>query len=133
MELLLSQRERTYLTVIKHLTDEEGFARLSKIAKEMSISPASAYEEINHLIKKGFVQKTNKGIKLTEEGEKELNKAIKAHRVVEYWLFNLGFGAAEACNYAKKFDYMVPLEVIEKLYVNLGKPETCPHGEKIPE
>lgn len=130
---LLSQREITYLIVIKRLSEEEGFARLSKIAREMEISPASAYEEINHLIKKGFVKKDNKGISLTESGKKELNKAVKAHRVIEYWLYKLGFSLQEVCNYAKKFDYMIPYEVVEKLYVDLGKPETCPHGEKIPE
>lgn len=128
----LSRRELSYLVAIKKYNDNGRPAKLSWISKDLSISPASAYEEILHLENKGFLHKTEKGIYLTEEGINAINSLLKAHRVMETFLVKLGISPDEACRYTKEFDSSVPDEVIEKIYEYLGKPNKCPHGKNIP-
>lgn len=127
-----SHRELEYLLVIKRYNDKGTPARLSAIAKEVNVSPASAYEELDHLNKKGLIRKEKNDIWITKEGNEYIIKAIRAHRVIEAFLVKLGMSKEEACEYSKRFDLMIPEEIIERLYVFLGKPENCPHGEHIP-
>lgn len=127
-----SYRELEYLLVIKKYNDKGNPVRLSALAKEVNVSPASAFEEIDHLNKKGLIKKDKNDIWITKEGNEYIMKAIRAHRVMESFLVKLGMNKEEACNYSKQFDLLVPEEIIEKLYVFLGKPSSCPHGEDIP-
>ena len=128
----LSRRELSYLLVIKRYNDQGQLAKLSWIAKQLNISPASAYEELSHLESKGYIKKSKKGIELTEEGRKAIDSLIRAHRVIESLLVEIGFSPEEACKYSTQFDFVVPQEIIEKLYKYLGEPKKCPHGEDIP-
>jgi Mn-dependent DtxR family transcriptional regulator len=127
-----SHRELQYLLVIKRYNDNGKPARLTAIAKDVKVAPASAFEELNHLAEKGLVTKDKNEIWITDEGKQYIMKAIRAHRVIESFLVKLGMSKEEACEYSKQFDLMVPEEIIEKLYVFLGKPSNCPHGEEIP-
>ncbi len=131
----ISSREFLYLLVIKGGVNDKGSgATIFGIAKALGVSTASAYEEINHLIKKGFVERRNGGIYITDEGIKEMNSLIRAHRVVETLLVRAGgIDPDKACELAKMFDYALPEEVVEKLYEYLGKPSKCPHGKDIPQ
>jgi len=128
----ISRRELSYLLTIKRYNDEGKPAKLSWVSKDLNISPASAHEEILHLESKGFLQKTEKGIYLTNEGKDAINSLVKAHRVIETLLVKAGISPDEACKYTQQFDFSVPDEVVEKIYEFLGKPDKCPHGENIP-
>jgi Mn-dependent DtxR family transcriptional regulator len=128
----ISHRELQYLLIIKKYNDNGKPARLTNIAKEVEVSPASAYEEINHLSEKGMVTKEKSEIWITSNGVNYIMKAVRAHRVIESFLVKLGVDKDEACKYSQQFDLMVPDEIVEKLYDFLGKPHNCPHGEDIP-
>ncbi|AOL17005.1 DtxR family iron (metal) dependent repressor [Sulfolobus sp. A20] len=129
----LSRREFSYLNAIKKYNDSGEGAKLSRVAKDLNIAASSVFEEINHLEEKGLVKKRKDGIWITDEGIKSLNYVIKAHRVIEILLVNIGIDKDTACEYSKQFDYLVPEEIIDKLYNYLGKPSTCPHGMSVPE
>ncbi|MEM0304368.1 MAG: metal-dependent transcriptional regulator [Saccharolobus sp.] len=128
----LSRRELSYLLTIKKYNDEGEGCKINRIAKDLKIAPSSAFEEISHLEEKGLVKKKNDGIWITDEGLKGITSLIKAHRVIEILLVNIGIDKQNACEYSKQFDYLVPQEIIEKLYNYLGKPSACPHGLEIP-
>ncbi|BCU70313.1 metal-dependent transcriptional regulator [Stygiolobus caldivivus] len=128
----LSRRELSYLLVIKKYNDQGQLAKLSWVAKQLNISPASAYEELSHLEGKGFVKKNRSGIEITDEGKKAVDNLIKAHRVIESLLVEIGFSPDEACKYSTQFDFAVPEEIIDRLHKYLGEPKRCPHGEEIP-
>lgn len=124
----ISRRELSYLLVIINLNNNGDKVTISKVAKNMGVSPPSAYEEINHLEKKSLVEKDIDDIKVTEKGRRAVSLLLSSHRIIETWLKNLGFTEEEACNLASQFDEYVPIQVIEKLFENLGKPSKCPHG-----
>lgn len=128
----LSRREFSYLLTIKKYNDAGEGARINRIAKDLKIAPSSVFEEILHLEEKGLVKKKDDGIWVTDDGIKNINYLIKAHRVIEILLVNIGIDKQTACEYSKQFDYLVPQEIIDKLYNYLGKPSSCPHGLEIP-
>ncbi|MGC8543691.1 MAG: metal-dependent transcriptional regulator [Vulcanisaeta sp.] len=129
----ISNREFLYLLVIKGENDKGLGATVFGVAKALGVSTASAYEEISHLIKKGLVEKRDNGIFITEDGIKEMNSLVKAHRVIETLLVKAGIDPDKACELAKMFDDALPEEVVEKLYEYLGRPSKCPHGREIPK
>ncbi|KUO80256.1 MAG: metal-dependent transcriptional regulator [Vulcanisaeta sp.] len=128
----ISNREFLYLLVIKGVNDKGSGATIFGVAKALGVSTASAYEEINHLIRKGLAEKRGDGIYITEEGIREMNSLIRAHRVIETLLVKAGIDPDKACELAKMFDETLPEEVVEKLYEYLGRPSKCPHGREIP-
>lgn len=128
----ISPREIDYLNAIKKLNDRGRPARLSALAKEIEVSPASAFEELRHLERKGLIRKQDSDIYITEEGRRSLMRAMRAHRVIESLLVRTGLDPSSACNYSKKFELEIPEEIIDRLYEFLGRPEKCPHGEEIP-
>jgi len=128
----LSRRELIYLVAVRKYNDQGKQAKLSWIARDLKISPASAFEELQHLEKKGFIEKKKEGISITETGIKAIEELVRAHRILEYLLVEMGFSKDEACQFTREFDFAVPKEIIDKLYEYLGKPGKCPHGETIP-
>ncbi|ABP96205.1 MULTISPECIES: metal-dependent transcriptional regulator [Metallosphaera] len=128
----ISEREIVYLSAIREMNDKGQPGKLSIIAKQIEVSPASAFEELKHLEKKGLISKENNNIYITEEGRRSLTKALRAHRVIESLLVRVGIDPETACSYSKQFELKVPDEIIEKLYEYLGKPNKCPHGNGIP-
>jgi len=127
----ISNRELKYLKVIKQICDTEGSARITRIAKELSLNPSSVYEEINHLIEKGYVFRESKGIKLTKEGERLLETIKRNHRIIECFFERIGVPLSQICEYAEQIDYILPTEVVDKIYAYIGKPNRCPHGKEI--
>ncbi|QKQ99664.1 metal-dependent transcriptional regulator [Metallosphaera tengchongensis] len=128
----ISRREVEYLNAIKKLNDKGEPGKLTQIAKEIEVSPASAFEELKHLEKKGLILKQNNNVFITDEGKRSLSKAVRAHRVIESLLVKVGIDPITACDYSSQFDLNVPDEIIERLYDYLGKPNKCPHGFDIP-
>jgi len=59
--------------------------------------------------------------------------AIRRHRIVERFLADmLGYAWNEADKLAIGFEHELPDEVLERLFVALHRPATCPHGFPIP-
>jgi DtxR family Mn-dependent transcriptional regulator len=131
--LRISRKEYDYILEIKSEASHGKGARLTKVAKGLKVSPASAYEEIYHLVTKGLVKREGDYIYVTEEGNRELLYAQKAHRVIETFLVKTGMSLEEACALTNRFDLLVPEEVIEHIYQFLGKPDRCPHSHQIPD
>ncbi|BBD71709.1 DtxR family iron (metal) dependent repressor [Sulfodiicoccus acidiphilus] len=129
----ISRKEYNYITEISNEASNGRGARLTQLAKNLKVSPASAYEEVFHLVSKGLVRREGEYIYVTEEGNRELLYAKKAHRVIETFLVKTGMGVEDACRLTDKFDLQVPEEVVEHIYRFLGKPERCPHSHEIPD
>ncbi len=108
LHVRISSREFLYLVVIKGMNDKGSGATIFGVAKALGVSTASAYEEINHLIKKGLVERRDGGVFITDEGIKEMNSLIRAHRVVETLLVRAGIDPDKACELARMFDYAYP-------------------------
>ncbi len=78
-----------YLINILRLTEGEGNAKTSDLAKLLNVSPASVTEMLNILSKENLVTYVKyKGVSLTEAGLFEARRIRKKHHVLERFLIN---------------------------------------------
>lgn len=128
---MTTARELDCLRLIYEKSSDGWPVRLADVAKSMSVKPPTALAMVEKLVREGLLKKGSSGYALTEEGKKEAENLVMAHRVVETLLYRAGFTPDEACAQARKFDTFVPEVVVRKLYDYLGRPTECPHGKEI--
>lgn len=86
---------------------------------------------VDELLLEGRIELTDNKIKLTQKGENNARKVIRAHRIAERLLYDIFGGEFEtgAC----EFEHMVTTELVDGICILLGHPRECPHGRPIPE
>jgi len=128
---MTTRRELDCLRAIYELSSDGWPVRLVDAANFLSVAPPTALIMMDRLVKGGLLKKGATGYLLTEDGKKQAETVVMAHRVVETLLYKAGFTPNEACAQARKFDVSVPEVVVKKLYDYLGRPAECPHGKRI--
>lgn len=130
-----SRRVYEYIAVLKYLENEyKRPIKLTEISEIMRVKPSSAHEYIEKLVSKRYIEKVGRGkYRVSPEGEKKLLYRQWVHGVIETYLHEiLGVDIETACEIASKIDYIMPLDVVEKLCSFLGHPTKCPHNQDIP-
>lgn len=86
------------------------------------------------LISQSLISVSANQITLTETGSARARALLRRHRLVErHFTDVLGLDWARAHEEADKFEHIVPPQVEQSLADQLGNPETCPHGNPIPQ
>jgi len=121
-----------YLTTIFRLLEVYGYAKTTLISKELGVKPATVSKVLKYLEVKGFVKRVKyRGVTLTNKGLELVKPVIRKHRIAEFFLSEfLGFDLYYTHLYAHEFEHL-PDDVLEKIYLKLGSPTTCPHGNLI--
>lgn len=107
-----------------------------KIYEDKSKALQSDYDEelIDRLVSRGYVERMNDEIVLTEEGEISARKIVRLHRLAERLLSDvLGISEANTEMSACLFEHVLSEEVEKAICTLLGHPAICPHGRKIPK
>ena len=137
MEATLSKSERETLKAVYRLTVSGAphAAHTGDLAEALGVSPGTVTATVKRLAERRLADHTPyKGVELTVVGRRLAVGAIRRHRVVERFLSDmLGYAWNEADRLAPVFEHDLPEEVLERLFVALHRPTTCPHGFPIPE
>ncbi len=88
---------------------------------------------LKQMIHSGFINKSNQGYTLTEKGDKEAGKVLRAHRLWETYLDAIGTPQEELHAAAHHLEHIREDGTVEYLDERLGKPERDPHGQSIPD
>src|SRR6478735_8926427 len=133
-DLKLTKSERETLKAVYRLTKGDEPAHTGDLAEKLEVSPSTVTTTVKRLADRGLVEhKLYKGVELTVRGRREAVTAIRRHRIVERFLADmLGYAWNEADKLAIGFEHELPDAVLERLYVALHRPDTCPHGFPIP-
>lgn len=125
-----------YLKKIYHLQKNKNRAIKSiELANEMKVSKASINEMVKKLALAGLIEyKRYSSINLTKKGIEEAEKIVYKHKILENFLSKiLGITKNKVHDEADKLEHGVSKEAADKLNKLLNNPETCPHGDKIPD
>ncbi len=139
MDATLSKSERETLKAVYRLTVPRSGAprpaHTGDLAEALGVSPGTVTANVKRLAERDLADHTPyKGVELTDVGLRMAVGAIRRHRVVERFLSDmLGYAWNEADRLAPSFEHDLPEEVLERLFVALHRPSTCPHGFPIPE
>jgi DtxR family Mn-dependent transcriptional regulator len=124
-----------YLKTLIELAADREVVPVTGLAGRLGISTVSASEKVRRLQDQGFVEHLPyKGVSLTEAGLKRANTVLRRHRLWERFLVDhLEVEWEHAHEAACRLEHATSREISERLAVFLGQPETCPHGNPIPE
>lgn len=123
-----------YLATIFEIEEERIEIKRARIAERLNISAPSVTEHIHRMEKQGLVSVSkNNSVSLTEEGRIKAATVVRRHRLAERLLVDvLGLDWSKAHNEADRWEHVISDEVEKHLVKLLGDPETCPHGNPIP-
>jgi DtxR family Mn-dependent transcriptional regulator len=78
----------------------------------------------------GFIERRpRKGPTLTRKGREEAERVVRNHRIIERFLTDfMGYTPAESHVHADDMGDAFTDEMVERLAVQLGHPDRCPHG-----
>ena len=85
---------------------------------------------LKRLESEGLVERgPRKGPLLTKRGRAEAERVVRHHRIIERFLTDfMGYTAAESHVHADELGDAFSDEMVERLAVQLGNPDRCPHG-----
>lgn len=108
--------------------------RPGQLVADLGVSPATITARLKRLHELRLAEHIPyAGVTLTEDGRKAAVIIVRRHRIVERFLVDtLGYSWDEAESLAPSFEHAMPAEVVQRLYVQLEEPATCPHGFPIP-
>ena len=88
---------------------------------------------VRNLEMEGMLESLTGGLKLTETGEKEASRILRAHRIWETYLESVGAAPEEIHPRAHELEHVHEDRAISYLDELLGHPSTDPHGRPIPD
>ena len=132
MIILMTLNREDYLLVIWEFL--ESFDRISEkeLANRLRISPPTAYEYLTKLSEEGLIKKDGKKISFTTVGRNTARELVRMHRIAEVFAYNfLEIPWEETHASVMELEHIFSGKRGEILFKNLGKPETCPHGNPV--
>ncbi|MEM4648456.1 MAG: metal-dependent transcriptional regulator [Nitrososphaerota archaeon] len=128
----LSPRAIEYLLSILERARHKGYARQYELIEDLGVSKPTASLMVKKLRRAGYLEVEGEKIRLSEGGLKLVRELAWRHGVIEIALFELGLSREGACRIAWRIAQEIPAEDIERIWIRLGSPRSCPCGCQIP-
>jgi DtxR family Mn-dependent transcriptional regulator len=135
-----SQDERSepaemYLETVYRLKETADGARTSTVAKSLGVSLGAVTNTLANLERQGLVRrKAYRGVELTSKGRAVALKLLRRHRLAEQLLTRIiGMKWAEVHEAACRLEHAMTDDLTDAIEKLLGSPNTCPHGNPIPD
>ena len=132
MKITPSQED--YLKIIWHLEQEAVKATVKVVADNLSLKSPTVLSMFSLLEKSDLLSyNKNDGARLTVEGENTARKLVRKHRLIETFLETvLSMDEQHIHEEAEKLEHVVSDQLMYRIDVYLGFPDTDPHGSIIP-
>jgi DtxR family Mn-dependent transcriptional regulator len=123
-----------YLKVIFELETAGRPAGTNEIAVQLKIAAPSVSGMVRRLADQGLiVYERYRGVRLTDAGRRAALRTIRRHRVIEAYLTAaLGYPWDRVHEEAERLEHAASDELIDRMAIAIGEPETDPHGAPIP-
>lgn len=115
------------------LREPKGKALISSVIKSVAGGGRQVRQAIGSLDKQGLLELSGDDVALTEAGEREGRRLMRAHRLWETYLEKLGTPATELHARAHQLEHVNDEAAVDYLDDQLGHPLVDPHGAEIPQ
>jgi DtxR family Mn-dependent transcriptional regulator len=107
---------------------------MGQLAAALSVAPGTATTMVKTLAESGLVEyEPYAGVALTEAGQKLAALVTRRHRLIELFLVQvMGYSWDEVHDEAEQLEHTVSERFVDRMDAMLGRPETDPHGDPIP-
>src|SRR3954471_9028402 len=132
---VLSESIQDYLKSVYKLQAEHGRVTIGALAKDQSVSPASASAMVKKLTALELLQhEPYRGAMLTDAGERVALEVIRHHRLLELYLAQtLGLHVDHVHDEADRLEHVISEGLEGRIDRALGFPTHDPHGDPIPD
>jgi Mn-dependent DtxR family transcriptional regulator len=115
-------------------TRPHGLLPMGQLASSLGVTPGTATTMVKTLADSGLVAyEPYAGVALTPAGERLAALVLRRHRLVELFLVRvMGYSWDEVHDEAEQLEHVVSDRLIDRIDEMLGRPETDPHGDPIP-
>lgn len=118
--------------VLTTILRNDDVTPISLIRKYVEVEPKKLAKALQRIVQDGFLIESEAGYQLTEEGRKEADKVLRAHRLWEAYLEQIGTPEEELHKTAHQLEHIREGGTVDYLDEKLGKPSIDPHGKAIP-
>jgi DtxR family Mn-dependent transcriptional regulator len=134
-EAALSEAIQDYLKSIYKLQAADGRVTIGALARDQSVSPASASAMVKKLAALELLEhEPYQGAHLTPAGELVAVEVIRHHRLLELYLAEtLGLDVDDVHDEADRLEHVISEELEARIDKALGFPTHDPHGDPIPD
>jgi DtxR family Mn-dependent transcriptional regulator len=131
----LSEAIQDYLKSVYKLEAAHGRVTISELARDQSVSAASASAMVKKLAALDLlVHEPYGGAHLTEAGTRVALEVIRHHRLLELYLAEtLGVHVDDVHDEADRLEHVISEELEARIDRALGYPTHDPHGDPIPD
>jgi DtxR family Mn-dependent transcriptional regulator len=107
---------------------------MGQVAAAVGVAPGTATTMVKALAESGLVEyEPYTGVALTAAGQKLAALVLRRHRLIELFLVRvMGYSWDEVHDEAELLEHVVTDRLIDRIDEMLGRPETDPHGDPIP-
>jgi DtxR family Mn-dependent transcriptional regulator len=136
--MLASSTVENYLKAIyagaAALGDGQRLLPMGQLAAAVGVTPGTATTMVKTLAESGLVDyEPYAGVALTAAGQKLAALVLRRHRLIELFLVRvMGYSWDEVHDEAELLEHAVSDRLIDRIDEMLGRPETDPHGDPIP-
>ncbi|MFI4875777.1 MAG: iron chelate uptake ABC transporter family permease subunit [Blastopirellula sp. JB062] len=139
---LLSATIRRWSLVPQHLIedvlgclrrDETHATRFETIREHVQAPPATLRRVLRHMTAMALLETTPAGYIMTEAGQVEARRLMRAHRIWETYLQRVGMPDDSLHDRAHLLEHLNDEATVDYLDDRLGHPTRDPHGQEIPE
>ena len=106
---------------------------LKQLVGKLSFSGREIRGAIKSLLRQDLLVENDGRIALTDKGQREASRLVRAHRLWETYLTKTGTPASEIHEKAHRLEHISDQATVDYLDDKLGHPITDPHGSEIPE
>lgn len=107
--------------------------RIADITGSLGSKPDELKRAMRFMLKNGLLSEAENRMTLTEAGRIEAKRILRAHRLWETYLEQLGTPSSELHDRAHQLEHLHDEETVDYLDDKLGHPLRDPHGALIPE
>jgi DtxR family Mn-dependent transcriptional regulator len=107
---------------------------MGQLASALNVTPGTATTMVKTLAESGLVEyEPYAGVALTKAGEKLAALVTRRHRLIELFLVQvMGYSWDEVHDEAEQLEHTVSDRFVDRMDAMLGRPQTDPHGDPIP-
>ena len=108
---------------------------MGQLAAALNVTPGTATTMVKTLAESGLVEyEPYAGVALTKAGQKLAALVTRRHRLIELFLVQvMGYSWDEVHDEAEQLEHTVSDRLVDRMDAMLGRPETDPHGDPIPD
>jgi manganese/iron transport system permease protein/iron/zinc/copper transport system permease protein len=119
--------EDVLTTILRH-----GKPAAVAVIRQYAESSKGLGKVLRHMVRDGLLERRQGNYGLSEKGEKEAAKVLRAHRLWEAYLERIGTPQEALHATAHHLEHLRGRETVDYLDEKLGRPEVDPHGRTIP-